>query len=334
MLVLLLCSKFTERRQRSELEIIFKVYKSNSKIIFFSHDVLIFLTGQEEIDAMAQQIRLLAKSADRTYPNIRVFPLYSQLPQNKQLECFMTMPQNSRKVILATNIAETSITIPGIRYVIDSGFVKRRVYDPNTGMDSLKVVRISQAQSWQRCGRAGRDAEGSCYRTYTTAEMESFDEMPKPEILRSNIYSTVLQLLSLGVNCKNFDFLDKPSPESVDMAYKQLHLLGAIKSPNFPELTDLGKQMAKFPLDPKYSKLLITSQEFGCLEEILSLVAVLSGENIFISQTEKREQAALAHAKFESKYGDHLTFLNVYQAFQKTEKIKVGFFLLLFLYSF
>uniref|UniRef100_T1GNP9 RNA helicase n=1 Tax=Megaselia scalaris TaxID=36166 RepID=T1GNP9_MEGSC len=258
-----------------------------------NHDVLIFLTGQEEIDAMAQQIRLLAKSADRTYPNIRVFPLYSQLPQNKQIECFMTMPQNSRK------------------YVIDSGFVKRRVYDPNTGMDSLKVVRISQAQSWQRCGRAGRDAEGSCYRTYTTAEMESFDEMPKPEILRSNIYSTVLQLLSLGVNCKNFDFLDKPSPESVDMAYKQLHLLGAIKSPNFPELTDLGKQMAKFPLDPKYSKLLITSQEFGCLEEILSLVAVLSGENIFISQTEKREQAALAHAKFESKYAwCHDNFLN------------------------
>lgn len=272
---------------------------------------------------MAQQIRLLAKNADRSAPNIRVFPLYSQLPQNKQLECFMTMAQNSRKVILATNIAETSITIPGIRYVIDSGFVKRRVYDLNSGMESLKIVRISQAQSWQRCGRAGRDAEGMCYRTYTTAEMATFEEMPKPEILRSNIYSTVLQLLSMGINCKTFDFLDKPSSESVDMAYKQLQLLGAIKTVTFPELTETGKQMAKFPLDPKFSKLLITSQEFGCLEEMLSLVAVMSGENIFITPIERREQASLAHAKFESKHGDHLTLLNVYMAFQKTEKIKV-----------
>lgn len=101
------------------------------------------------------------------------------------------MAPNTRKIILATNIAETSITIPGIRYVIDSGYVKRRIYDPNSGVDSLKIIRISQAQSWQRCGRAGREAEGYCYRIYTQKEMEHFEKMPKPEILRSNISSVV-----------------------------------------------------------------------------------------------------------------------------------------------
>lgn len=288
-----------------------------------NHDILVFLTGQEEIDAMAQQARLIAKTNDLNSPNLRVFSLYSQMPQNKQLECFIPSAPNSRKVILATNIAETSITIPGIRYVIDSGFVKRRVYDPTTGMESLKVVRISQAQSWQRCGRAGREAEGYCYRTYTKDEMESFDLMPVPEILRSNITSTALQLLALGIDCRTFDFLDKPSPKSTEAGYKELHLLGAIKSVDAPELTALGRRMALFPLDPRYSKLLLTAPEYGCLEEMLSIVAVISGENIFVTMTEKREQAALAHAKFESKYGDHLTLLNVYRAFQKTDKIKL-----------
>lgn len=288
-----------------------------------NHDVLVFLTGQEEIEAMAQQIRMIAKNNTLNAPNIRVFPLYSQLPQNKQLECFIPSPPNARKVILATNIAETSITIPGIRFVIDCGFAKRRIFNPDTNLDILKVVRISQAQCWQRCGRAGRDAEGTCYRTYTKEEMEAFEKMPKPEILRSNISATVLQLLALGIDCKIFDFLDKPSPEAIEKAYKQLLLLGAIKADAKTELTPLGKQMSQFPLDPKFSKLLLTAPSFGCLEEMLSLVAILSGENIFVSSIEKREQAALAHAKFESKHGDHLMLLNVYKAFEKTEKIKL-----------
>ncbi|XP_055853657.1 ATP-dependent RNA helicase DHX33 [Episyrphus balteatus] len=289
-----------------------------------NHDVLVFLTGQEEIEAMAQQIRMIAKNNTLNAPNIRVFPLYSQLPQNKQLECFIPSPPNARKVILATNIAETSITIPGIRFVIDCGFVKRRIYNPETNLDILKVVRISQAQCWQRCGRAGRDAEGTCYRTYTKEELEAFEKMPKPEILRSNISATVLQLLALGIDCKTFDFLDKPAPDAIDKAYKQLLLLGAIKINDAKsELTTLGKQMSQFPLDPKFSKLLLTAPAFGCLEEMLSLVAILSGENIFVSSIEKREQAALAHAKFESKLGDHLMLLNVYKAFEKTDKIKL-----------
>lgn len=236
----------------------------------------------------------------------------------------MPAPSNARKIVLATNIAETSVTIPGIRCVIDSGFVKRRIYSPTTGLDVLRIVRISQAQAWQRCGRAGRDSPGICYRTYTQHEMNAFENMPKPEILQSNISSTVLQLLALGIDCKSFDFMDKPSPEAMDAAYKKLESLGAVRNAStVPELTPLGRQMAQFPLDPQYSKLILAAPQFGCMEEILSLVSVLSGENVFISSVEKREQAALAHAKFTSKHGDHLTLLNVFNAFLKTEKIKV-----------
>lgn len=155
------------------------------------HDILIFLTGQEEIDAMAEQVRSIAKSAEFHDSPMKVFPLYSQLPQHRQLEVFKPMPQGVRKVILATNIAETSLTISGIKYVIDSGVVKQKVYNSVTGMDTLKIVKISQAQAWQRTGRAGRESDGFCYRTYTVADFENMSLMTTPEILRSNLATTV-----------------------------------------------------------------------------------------------------------------------------------------------
>lgn len=257
---------------------------------------------------------------------IRVFPLYAQLPQNRQLDCFVSTRPNVRKVVLATNLAETSITIPGIRCVIDSGYVKRRIYNPITGLDILRIVRISEAQAWQRCGRAGRDATGVCYRIYTKEQMNAFEKLEKPEILRSNIAATVLQLLMMSIDCRYFDFMDKPSTDAITDAYVKLYYLGAIKkfkSDKVPELTPLGKQMVLFPLEPQYSKLLISASTFGCVEEMLDLVAVISGQEIFLHPTEKQEQAALAHAKFHSKYGDHLTLLNVFTAFLKTEKTKV-----------
>lgn len=248
------------------------------------------------------------------------------MPQNKQLECFLPSTPKARKIVLATNIAETSITIPGIRCVVDCGLVKRRIYNPSSGLDLLKVVNISQAQAWQRCGRAGRDAAGICYRTYTQAQMKAFEAMPKPEILRSNLSSTVLQLLALNIDSRTFDFLDKPAPEALSAAFQQLQTMGAIISDGEEtKLTPLGRQMSQFPLPPQYSKLLLAAPSFGCMEEMLSLVSVLASENIFINSVDKRELAALAHAKFYSKYGDHLTLLNVYTAFQKSDKIKVSF---------
>ncbi|XP_062126906.1 ATP-dependent RNA helicase DHX33 [Drosophila sulfurigaster albostrigata] len=289
-----------------------------------NHDVLIFLTGQEEIEALAQQIRQLARINNSGPSDVRVFTLYAQLAQGKQLECFLPVPANTRKIVLATNIAETSITIPGIRCVIDCGYVKEKSFNPSTGLDTLKTVRISQAQAWQRSGRAGRDAPGKCYRTYTKSNMEKFRTAAQPEILRANLTSTVLQLLALGIDCASFDFIDPPHPEGVQSAYKALEQLGAVKAAATPPaITSTGRLMAQFPLDPRFAKLLLAAPSFGCMEEMLSLVAALSSDNVFIGHTDKSELAALAHAKFQSKHGDHLTLLNVFATFQKTDKPKV-----------
>jgi len=288
-----------------------------------NHDVLIFLTGQEEIEALAQQIRQLARINNSRPSDVRVFTLYAQLAQGKQLECFLPVPPNTRKIVLATNIAETSITIPGIRCVIDCGYVKEKSFNASSGLDILKTVRISQAQAWQRSGRAGRDAPGKCYRTYTKSAMEKFRPAAQPEILRANLTSTVLQLLALGIDCSSFDFIDPPQQEGVQSAYKALEQLGAIKSTTMPSITSSGRLMAQFPLDPRYAKLLLSAPTFGCMEEMLSLVAALSSDNVFIGHADKSELAALAHAKFQSKHGDHLTLLNVFTTFQKTEKPKI-----------
>lgn len=150
-----------------------------------------FLTGQEEIESAAQQIRSLAKSNGLKGPIVRVYPLYAQLAQNRQMDVFLSSAPGIRKIILSTNIAETSLTISGIKYVIDSGVVKRRVYDATTGMETLKVIKICQEQVWQRCGRAGRESDGYCYRTYTLDEYHTMQKSSTPEILRSNIAATV-----------------------------------------------------------------------------------------------------------------------------------------------
>lgn len=299
----------------------------------FSHDVLIFLTGQEEIETMVNQIRSILKSTQIQGPAMRIFSMYAQLPQTKQMEIFNPLPSGTRKVIISTNIAETSLTISGIRYVIDSGVVKRKVYDPITGMDTLKICKISQAQAWQRSGRAGREAEGYCYRTYTINEFNSLQINTTPEILKSNICSTILQLMALGIDCQKFNFMDLPPKSSVENAIKTLYLLGAINSIKSTELTSLGQRMAKFPLEPKYSKMLLESNRFNCTEEMLTIVALLSSENIFYFPNE-RELALAAHAKFYSKYGDHLTMLNVYKIFEKTERPKVSHLILFYLILF
>uniref|UniRef100_A0A1L8DGA4 RNA helicase n=1 Tax=Nyssomyia neivai TaxID=330878 RepID=A0A1L8DGA4_9DIPT len=286
------------------------------------HDILIFLTGQEEIDALAEQARSIVKSAEFHDAPMKVLPLYSQLAQHKQMEVFKPAPQGVRKVIMSTNIAETSLTISGIKYVIDSGVVKQKVYNTVTGMDTLKIVKISQAQAWQRTGRAGRESEGFCYRAYTVSEFDNMSIMTTPEILRSNLSTTVLQLLALGIDCMNFDFMDKPSRESLNSAIKLLYELKAIASIEGPTLTEAGRKMSQFPLDPRFSKILLEASTFGCLSEMIMIIAVLSGENIFHTNTEKRDQIIVAHSKFVSKYGDHLTILRAFQEFLSAENPK------------
>lgn len=254
---------------------------------------------------------------------MKIFPLYAQLPQAKQMIVFKPTP-NARKVILSTNIAETSITIRGIKHVIDSGVVKRKTFNPSNRVESLKVTKISQAQAWQRTGRAGRESSGTCYRVYPIAEFNKMLRMNVPEILNNNLSATVLQLLAMGIDCANFDFMDQPDPELVDNAFKLLHDVKAIDGLETRQLTDSGRQMAKFPLEPRLSRALLASVELGCVDDVLTIVALLSADNVFLHSTDNLDKLVAAHRKFQSSYGDLITLLNVYQAFKAANDVKVS----------
>ncbi|KAG5676843.1 hypothetical protein PVAND_006650 [Polypedilum vanderplanki] len=290
-------------------------------------DVLIFLTGKDEIESMAQQIRTIVKSPDLEGKiPLKVFPLHASLPQKKQMDAFVRSSENQRRVVIATNIAETSLTLPGIKYVIDTGVVKFKSYDPKTGLESLKIHKISQAQAWQRSGRAGRESDGVCYRTYTKAEMDSWEKMTIPEILRCNLASTMLNLLAINLNVEKFDFIDKPPKNAIMNALECLKQLDAIKiqpSQTTPQLTQIGKLMSAFPILPMYSKCIISAEKFKCTSEILDIIALLSSENIYLEPSaNNRDVAATQHAKFHTLYGDHLTMLKIFAQFKKSDKNK------------
>ncbi|XP_028662843.1 ATP-dependent RNA helicase DHX33 [Erpetoichthys calabaricus] len=289
-----------------------------------SHDILVFLTGQEEIEAMARTCRDIAKHLPDSCPQMTVVPLYASLPYMQQMKVFHVAAKGCRKVILSTNIAETSITIPGIKFVIDTGMVKAKRYNPDSGLEVLAVQRISKAQAWQRTGRAGREDSGVCYRLYTEEEFEKFNSMTVPEIQRCNLASVILQLLALRVpNVLAFDFISKPSPDSIRAAIEQLDLLGAVEQKdNQVILTALGKKMASFPLEPKFSKAILLSPEFHCTEEVLTIVSLLSVDSVLYNPPNRRDEVHSARRKFISSEGDHMTLLSIYRAFKNVNANK------------
>ena len=250
-------------------------------------------------------------------PELIILPVYSALPSEMQTRIFEPTPPGSRKVVIATNIAETSLTIDGIYYVVDPGFVKLKVYNSKNGIDSLLVTPIAQAQAKQRAGRAGRTGPGKCYRLYT--ERAYRDEMlptPVPEIQRTNLATTVLQLKAMGINdLIHFDFMDAPPVESLIMALDQLHSLSALDSEGL--LTTLGRRMSEFPLEPNLSKMLIMSVSLQCSEEILTVVSMLSVQNVFYRPKDKQSIADQKKAKFNQPEGDHITLLAVYNSWMK-----------------
>lgn len=279
-------------------------------------DVLVFLTGQEEIDTSCEVLYERMKSMGPDVPELIILPVYGALPSEMQTRIFDPAPAGKRKVVIATNIAETSLTIDGIFYVVDPGFVKQKIYNPKSGMDSLVVTPISQAAAKQRSGRAGRTGPGKCYRLYT--ERAFRDEMlptPVPEIQRTNLASTLLQLKAMGINnLIDFDFMDAPPLDSMITALNTLHTLSALDGDGL--LTKLGRRMAEFPLEPSLSKLLIMSVDLGCSEEVLTIVAMLNVQNIFYRPKEKQDHADQKKAKFHQPEGDHLTLLAVYNSWK------------------
>ncbi|KAK4841951.1 hypothetical protein QYF36_013139 [Acer negundo] len=276
-------------------------------------DILVFLTGQEEIESVERLVQERLQQLPEPIRKLITVPIFSSLPSEQQMRVFAPAAAGFRKVILATNIAETSVTIPGIKYVIDPGFVKARSYDPSKGMESLNVVPISKAQALQRRGRAGREGPGKCFRLYPESEFEKLEDSTKPEIKRCNLSNVILQLKALGVDdIIGFDFLEKPSRASIIKSLEQLFLLGALTDDC--KLSDpVGHQMSRLPLDPIYSKALIVASQFNCLEEMLITVAMLSVESIFYAPREKLEEARTAMKCFASPEGDHLTLINVYR---------------------
>ncbi|CAB3231157.1 unnamed protein product [Arctia plantaginis] len=280
-----------------------------------NHDFLVFLTGQEEIETVMYNIKQIAKEA--TGPPIRVCPLYAGLPAAKQLQVWRVVPPGTRKIILATNIAEASVTIPRIKCVIDTGVVKERTWCGSTGAERLMVRPCSQAAGWQRAGRAGRTAPGLAYRLYTAADFKARHYHHTPEIVRCPLASTLLLLIAAGAEPTTFPLIDAPPPDTVKASLLLLKELGAIDNDTNPKLTVLGKKMSMFPIDPKYSKILLSATEYSCLDEALSLVAVLSSQNLFHTPVYKRAEALTAKQKFLSPLGDHITLLNVFKAFCK-----------------
>ncbi|XP_011496009.1 PREDICTED: ATP-dependent RNA helicase DHX8 [Ceratosolen solmsi marchali] len=282
-------------------------------------DILLFLTGQEEIDTACEILYERMKSLGPDVPELIILPVYSALPSEMQTRIFEPAPPGSRKVVIATNIAETSLTIDGIYYVVDPGFVKQKVYNSKTGMDSLIVTPISQAAAKQRAGRAGRTGPGKCYRLYT--ERAYRDEMlptPVPEIQRTNLATTVLQLKTMGINdLLHFDFMDAPPVESLIMALESLHSLSALDDEGL--LTRLGRRMAEFPLEPNLSKMLIMSVHLQCSDEILTIVSMLSVQNVFYRPKDKQSLADQKKAKFNQAEGDHLTLLAVYNSWRNNK---------------
>lgn len=305
---------------KASVETVIKIHESQP-----DGDILLFLTGQEQVETVCRMLKEYGRDLNdgtRAIPSkgsaplrIQVLPLYGSLPYHEQMRVFERTPKNHRKVVVSTNVAEASVTIPNIVYVVDSGFVKLRAINPTTGFESLMVVETSRASAMQRAGRAGRVRAGYVFRLYTE---ESFSRLPKksiPEMQRCHLSYPLLQLKALGIrNLLRFPFLSPPSSKNMIQGLEILFALGALTEKG--DLTsDIGLKMAEFPLPPMFSKTLLHSISLGCTEEILSIVAMLQVQNVFVVPSGKKKQSNKAKLLFAVEEGDQITLLNVHDAF-------------------
>lgn len=351
----------------STITTVFQIHRTRE-----AGDILVFCAGQDEINSLITICKKCLKVAKADMQNLLPLPLYASLPANHQMIIFnhdTTRKVNGyshsnqngngatshdqhnddevvRRVIFSTNVAETSVTIPNIRYVIDTGRVKCRSYCPKTGLDSLKITTTSKAQAIQRSGRAGRVAPGTCYRLYTSDDYEQMVDYLTPEIKRCNLDSVLLQMISTGINDLNsFEFLEKPEESRLRAALNDLLDLKAIKistangdrketgnqaTPhnfdrdktnimNFKyELTNLGKKLCIFPLNPSMGRVILAANELGCLDEALTIVSLLFIENLFHIPPSRQAQADTMLEKFRSNEGDTIMYLKVFKAYKRT----------------
>lgn len=277
-------------------------------------DIQVFLTGQEEIEDLEDMLKEKILEFTENMPRLVVRSLYAALPPHIQLEAFapVTNP-NERKVILATNIAETSITIDGVKYVIDCGFVKIRYFEANKVIESLQNVPISKSSAVQRAGRAGRQAKGKCFRIFPKDAFNHLEQFMMPEILRSDVSQVILHLKSVGVhNILEFPFIDRPEEMFLRVGEETLKKMGAITIED-GTLTELGREILEQPLEPLYSAAIIKSSDEPdyIQKDFLSIIALMNVENLLFTKKIDKNKMGKAYARFQVKNSDHLTKLQM-----------------------
>ena len=268
-------------------------------------DVLVFLPGEREIREAADVLR-------KRNLEIELLPLYSRLSAAEQDRVFR--PGSGQRVVLATNVAETSLTVPRIRYVVDTGLARVKRYSYRNKVEMLRVENISQAAAQQRSGRCGRVADGVCVRLYSEDDFNARSPFTDPEVLRSSLAAVILRALSLGLGkVEEFPFLDPPSPRAIADGYALLTELGAVGEDN--ALTETGRELARLPLDPRVGRMLVAARAERCLEQMLVIAAALSVQDPRERPLEKAATADERHARFADERSDFLSFLKLWKAF-------------------
>ena len=298
----------------ASLQLVFQIHRQEP----MPGDVLVFLHGRDIIESLASLVNDYSQDMGPELPKLLVLPLFAALSSAAQQRIFQPAPRNTRKIIIATNIAETSVTVPGVRFVIDSGKAKVKQFRTGIGMESLLVKPISKSSAIQRQGRAGREGPGQCYRLYTESDYLTMQQSNTPEILRCDLSHAILTMKARGIHdIHNFSFLDRPPRNSLEKALLQLWLLGALTASG--GVSDIGLQIAKLPVNVCLGRALIAAAEPGldCVTEVIDIVSCLSVEDLFLNLTseEQQKKAELARRELFKREGDHLTLLAAIQAY-------------------
>ncbi|KHN98581.1 Helicase-associated domain protein [Metarhizium album ARSEF 1941] len=302
--------------QDSLVQRIFKIHTEEP----LPGDILAFLTGQEEIESTQKLIEEYGSTLASNVPKVKVFPLYGQLSIDGQREAFLPARSKfTRKIVLATNIAETSVTVPGVRYVVDSGKAKIKQYRPRLGMESLLAKPISKSSAVQRTGRAGREAPGKCFRLYTEKAFDALQEADLPEILRNDVLGAVLTMKARGIqDVLSFPLIDAPEAEALEKALLNLHYLGALDDEGC--ITSAGEKMARLPIPPALGAVLLAAEkpEFDCVLEVIDIIScITSGEDIFlqVQSEEGQEEMEISRKEVQRREGDLITYLTTMQQY-------------------
>lgn len=282
-------------------------------------DILIFMSGEREIrdtaDALSRQ----------GLPHTEVLPLYARLSNSEQNRVFQT--HTGRRIVLATNVAETSLTVPGIKYVIDPGTARISRYSYRTKVQRLPIEPISQASANQRAGRCGRVSEGICIRLYSEDDYLSRPEFTDPEILRTNLASVILQMTALGLgNIQHFPFVEKPDNRNIQDGVRLLEELGAVENStqSVQKLTASGRQLAQLPIDPRLAKMVLSAQQFGCVREAMIITAALSIQDPRERPVDRQQASDEKHRRFADKESDFLAWVNLWDYVQAQQKALTG----------